>query len=99
MGGFCVLLLRAKRVVEQVSAEKKAGYMRTVELFQFVKDVIERPRGYEDTLDQKIRDKVGAIVLAFTPALGEPRRQTEKLHEVGKVYTLVKSFLFTVLDL
>ncbi len=83
--------------MEQVSAEKAAGYMRTVELFQFVKDVIERPRKYEDTLDQSIRANVGAIVLAFTPALSEPRRQTEKLQEVGKVYTLVKSFLETVL--
>ena len=100
MGGFCVLLLRAKRVVEQVSAEKKDGYRKMVELFQFVKDVIERPTVHTmegNTLDQDIRDKVGAIVLAFTPALGEPRRQTEKLHEVGKVYTLVKSFLTTAL--
>jgi hypothetical protein len=87
-------------VVEQVSAEKAAGYMRTVELFQFVNDVIQRPKKHTmvgNTLDQDIRDKVGAIVLAITPALGEPRRQTEKLHEVGKVYTLVKSFLETAL--
>ncbi len=99
MGGFCVLLLRAKRVVEQVSAEKKDVYRKMVELFQFVNDVIQRPRGYVDTLDQSIRDKVGAIVLAFTPALGEPRRQTERVQEVGKVYTLVKSFLTMALGL
>jgi len=102
MGGFCVLLLRAKRVVEQVSAEKAAGYRRTVELFQFVKDVIEHPTVHKlDAVkfDQNIRDKVGAIVLAITPALGEPNRQTEKVQEVGKVYILVRRFLFTALDL
>ena len=102
MGGFCVLLLRAKRVVEQVSAEKAAGYRRMVDLFQFVNDVIQRPTKHTmvgNTLDQDIRDKVGAIVLAFTPALGEPRRQTERVQEVGKVYILVKSFLTMALGL
>jgi hypothetical protein len=96
MGCMCVVPLRAERVVEQVRAEKAAGYDRMIALIQFVDDVIQRPSAYvndEHKLVNSIRANVEAIVLAITPGI-KPR---DKVERVGRLASVVHRFLAKVL--
>ena len=76
---MCVvlLLLRAKRVVEQVSGEKMNGFMKTVDLFKYLDDVVQRRLMEQSNavIVDQIKSSVVEIVSAFFP---EANRQTKE---------------------
>ena len=95
MGGFCVLLLRAKRVVEQAKAQKAAGFTKMEDLFKFVNDVVDRPSDHEPReIMNKVNEMVEAIVIAMTPAV----KPWDLKDRIGRLAPAVRRVLGAVLN-
>ena len=97
MGGFCVLLLRAKRVVEQAKEQKAAGFTKMEDLFHFVDGVVQQPLEYAEDLGNTMNtvdEMVEAIVLAMTPAV-KPKDRKER---IGRLAPAVRHVLGAVLN-
>ena len=95
MGGFCVLLLRAKRVVEQAKAQKAAGFTKMEDLFKFVNDVVDRPWDHESgKMMNTVNEMVEAIVIAMTPAV----KPWDLKDRIGRLAPAVRRVLGAVLN-
>ena len=84
-------------MVEQVTNEKRSGFMRMEELFQYLDDVVQRPSAYQlnpGTINSNVSEKVHAIVLAMMPGI-TPR---DKMDRVGRVAPAVRRLLEKALE-
>ena len=84
-------------VEEQVSEEKRNGFKRMEELFQYLDDVVQRPSAYRvnpGTMNGTVSEKVQAIVLAMMPGI-TPK---DKMERVGRVAPAVRRLLEKALE-
>ena len=97
MGGFCVLLLRAKRVVEQAKVQKAAGFTKMEDLFHFVDRVVQQPSEYAEdpgNTMNTVNEMVEAIVIAMTPAV----KPWDLKDRIGRLAPAVRRVLGAVLN-
>ncbi len=92
---MCVFTLRAKRVVEQVAAQKETMWRRMEDLFVYFDNVIKRPSDYDNgTATTAVRAIVDAIVLAFRPEV----KPSEKIGLMGKLNSTTRNILDKLLQ-